>query len=366
VAWFTWFDSGQVTVYEVSRKARLETDSAPREISALQAGRLATSRLQIGRDVRAGDVLIELDAEAEKLRLAEEEERVRGTPAKIESLRRQIEALKQAAVDDGHSTEAATEAAQAHLNEAAASADFAADNAKRMQAESRAGSVAEIDALRATADAQKAGAQHDALAADARKLQLDARIRARESQAKIEDLNRTLVSLQSEIDTAKATVSRLKLDIENHRVRAPVDGVIGEALELAPGAFVTQGQKLATIVPKGDLLIVAEFNPSSALGRLRPGQTARLRLDGFPWAQYGTVDAHVLRVASEIRDGALRVELTPGSSGANGVVLRHGLTGSVEVGVESVSPAILLLRSAGQMAGNAPSPAPLQTAESMR
>src|SRR5205085_2168004 len=132
----------------------------------------------------------------------------------------------------------------------------------------------------------------------------------------------------------RATVARLRTQIEARQVRAPADGVIGEVQPLAPGAYVAAGQKLATIVPDGDLTIVAEFAPDGALGRLKPGQLARLRLDGYPWAQYGVVNARVARVAGEMRDGLLRADLVAAPDAAGRAPRRHGMTGSAEVAVE--------------------------------
>ena len=246
-AWFVWFGIGRVSVYETSQQARLEADAAPREISSLQSGRLVASQLQIGRAVRAGEILAELDASAETLRLREEQERVRLNPGKIEALRNQMSALRLAAGNDRRSAEAAIEAAEARLREATAAAEFANDNARRMRTESENGGIAEIDALRAASDASKLLAQRDALSAETRKLGLDAESRTRESEARIEELNRTLATLESDTEAARALVSRLKLEIENYRVRAPVDGIVGETQALAPGAFVAQGQKLAKI-----------------------------------------------------------------------------------------------------------------------
>ena len=55
--------------------------------------------------------------------------------------------------------------------------------------------------------------------------------------------------------------------------------------------------------------------PEAALGRVRPGQSARMRLSGFPWTQWGTVPATVTRVgvleyedADGTRWGELRTE----------------------------------------------------------
>lgn len=349
-AWGGWFAFGRVTVYEVAPHARIETGAAPRDITALQAGRLASADLQIGRRVKAGDLLAELDTTAEGLR-AEEDAVVRDAyPARIAALRQQIAALERSVGDDREASAAASAAARARFQEAQADAALALDRAQRIRTLGDKGLIAPMEVAKATTEAQKATAARDALAADARRVDLDARTRASQVQAQIEDLNRTLAGLQSESAATGAVLERRTLEAENRRLRAPVDGVIAEAATLRAGAYVAEGQKLATIVPAGGgLTIIAEFNPATALGRLRPGQTARLRLDGYPWAQYGVVEARVLRVAGEVRDRGLRAELVPLKPPGHGLVLRHGLTGAVEVGVETASPAALVLRAAGRM-----------------
>ena len=54
-------------------------------------------------------------------------------------------------------------------------------------------------------------------------------------------------------------------------------------------------------------------------------------------------------VASEIRDGKVRVELAIEGQTESGIVLQHGLPGAVEVEVERIAPATLILRNAGKM-----------------
>ena len=73
LAWALWFAFGKVTVYEVSRAARVEVSSSSREVSSIRDGRLVATGLYIGRRVRAGEVLAQLDSEPQKLMLAEAE-----------------------------------------------------------------------------------------------------------------------------------------------------------------------------------------------------------------------------------------------------------------------------------------------------
>jgi len=76
------------------------------------------------------------------------------------------------------------------------------------------------------------------------------------------------------------------------------------------------------------------------------GQHARLRLEGFPWAQYGSVTATVTNVASEIRDAASVWKWRSMPIPAL-VFLFSTAAGLGEVQIETLSPASLVLRTAG-------------------
>lgn len=346
VAWGGWFVFAGVGVVEVSRSARLEVARAPHAVAAQQAGALARSTLAIGRRVKAGDVIAELDTAGARLQVAEEAARTAAIGPRLAALQAELAAQADALAADQQAAQAALQAAQAREQDAQAAADFAADHARRLAADAKAGGAAEVDALRAAAEARRLAAQRDALAADARRLALDTETRRRQARVQAEALHRARAALEGELASSTAAQARLSQQVERLRVRAPVDGLVAEVQPLAPGAWVAEGQKLATVVPEGDLVVVADFDPASALGRLRPGQHATLRLDGFPWAQYGSVDAVVQRVAGELRGGLLRVELKPGTSPR--LPLQHGLPGRVEVQVEQATPLTLLLRAAGR------------------
>ena len=61
-----------------------------------------------------------------------------------------------------------------------------------------------------------------------------------------------------------------------------------------------------------------------------------------------TVAASVTRVATEPLDGRIRVELGLDQEVTFPVPLQHGLPGTLEVEVERISPAALVLRAAGK------------------
>jgi adhesin transport system membrane fusion protein len=173
----------------------------------------------------------------------------------------------------------------------------------------------------------------------------------------VEALRRSVLVLEGEAATARASAARLRQEIDRHALRAPVGGTVADVAALRTGAYVAPGQKLATVVPPGGLVVVASFPPAAVLGRIRLGQRATLRLDGFPWAQYGSIEATVSRVAGEVRDGLVRVEFEPAVDPGRGFTLQHGLPGAIEVALEQVSPLQLVLRAAGRIDA-APAPVP--------
>lgn len=350
-AWLLWFAAGRVTLYESAVTARIEAQNAAHPLALPFAGTLLRSSLALGREVRAGEVLLELDNRVQALALQEEQARLAALPQRRAALRAEAEATS---AEDSHAAQAAEQAlaaARQRAGEAVAAAAFAREHAVRLAAEVAGGGVAEIDALRARSEAERLAAQVQAANAEAKRLVADGQTGAARGVARQATLRGQLAQLKAEAAARTATVQRLQAEIERSRLRAPVDGVLAEVQPLQAGSWVAEGRTVATVLARGGLLMVADFAPQRALGRLQPGQAARVRLDSLPWVEHGSLPAHVRQVASELREGHLRVELALDGPAAGQPPahppLSHGQSGSVEVAVEQVSPWQLLLRTLG-------------------
>lgn len=348
-AWLIWFVFVNVTLYEVSLAGRVEVEQAAHLVTAPIAGKIATTSMRLGRSLDVGDVLMELDATTERLRLKEEEARLTAIPPQRAALSRQI-GDEERAVDLGRgATASGLQQAQARYREALSAALFAEDQSQRMAQLLNVQIIAEVDFLRIQSEAMKARAAAEALSHEIKRLTSEASSKLHERHAALEALRREAALLEGQHELSIATIARLKQDIEKHVIRAPVSGVLGEVATLNVGAFVDSGAVVGSIVPQGNLRIVAEFEPARILGRMRSGQSARVRLDGYPWAQYGSIAATVAHVAGEIRAGRVRVELVPTSQSHVLLPLQHGLPGTVEVEIEQVTPMTIALRAVGQM-----------------
>lgn len=348
-AWLVWACYARVTLYEVTGSARLEVNRAAYSIQCPIAGRIAASSLVANREVRADDILIELDASPERLQLREEQARMAALGPELEALHRQAEAEERARHDEQHATSAATEVARADARHAEAPARYAQLEEQRLSELRSSGLIPEREFERGRADAQQTQAAAERQQLSIFRLQQEQRTRESERDARMRRLEAEMTHLEGQISTSRATMERLKNEIERRLVRAPVSGRIGEAAILHTGSYVEEGERIGVIVPTGSVLVIAQFPPPAALGRIQPGQRAHVRLEGFPWMQYGTVPAHVEHVAGEVRDGTVRVELAVDSGRPAQIPLQHGLPGSVEIEVEQVAPLSLVLRHAGQM-----------------
>jgi membrane fusion protein (multidrug efflux system) len=344
-AWLTWFSIGRVTVFDVSQSARIEAGQSARQVAALMSGRVMAAPVAVGQSVKTGDVLLELDADQQRLRAEEETVRSAALPSRIATLEAEIAEMSAARQADQSAAAQAASGAAFRGQEARARADFAAENARRMAEDARSGSISRMEAQRAESQAQELAAAYDALQAEVRRLKSDLQSRDHAAGAQIAARRLELVGLRNDAATSGVAQARLSGDVDRRVIRSPVDGRIGDLAPLKVGAFVTEGQTVASVVPGGSLMIVALFEPSAVQGRLRPGQRARVGLDGYPWTQFGQIDAVVRTVATDIRDGHLRVELDPVLSPNAVRLLKHGLLAHIEVEVEQVSPVDLVLRS---------------------
>jgi len=346
--WIVWALFAQVSLYEVSAEARVELDGATYPIDAPFAGRIVATSLHAGQRVRRGDLLIEIDARAEELQLREVEVQVQGLEPQIAQLNAQIEAERSMRGEEDRAARFRAEEAASRVHEAQIPADYAAKNLVRIRALRAQNYVSAHDLEKAESDVSQLRAAASALEMAASRIPQDQAARNRERDVRVGRLQGEIATLEAQRNTLQAQTARLNYEIERRRIRAPVDGMVGEAINLRVGAVVADGDRLGSIVPAGRLVVVAHYPAQAAFGRIRAGQPATLRLDGFPWAEFGTVSATVSEVGQEVRDGQVRVELTlrPRSSFVG--PLEHGMPGTLEVAVERLSPLNLTLRTAGQ------------------
>lgn len=342
--WILWAVRARVSLYEVTDTARLEVEYAARPIETQVAGRVIKSYLVVGERVQAGQLLVELDADTERLQLAEEQTQPLALDSRVAALRSEVQVAEQALSQARQTASAALDEARSQFREADEAARFAHIEVERLTPLRAGGFISDLEFLRAKSEAKKRDAAAESMRLAVNRLEQQHQTMGRDRQAQIERLKGEIKRAESEMLTRHATLKKLEHEIDKRRIEAPVTGRIGEVAEQQPGTFVAPGAKLGAIIPDGGVKVVAYFPPQSALGRIQPGQAGRLRLEGFPWSQYGSLEGIVTTVAGEAKDGRVRVELQIRPDHATAIPVQHGLPGTVEIEVKKISPLMLLLQ----------------------
>ena len=346
--WAAWAVLARVPVYAVTEEARLEAGPEVHYIESPVNGRVVALHVAVGQEVKAGDLLFELDSEGQRLDLHEEQTRRSAVAPQISVIERQILDEQEALESEKQAAGAALSEARARLGEVTEAAHFAEEEVKRMSGLYKEGFISEVEFLRLQSEARKkqAVAESSRLALD--RLIWEGRTKENNRRAHIESLKREVAALEGNVATSAATGKRLEHEVGKHLIRASVSGRVGELSSLRVGTMVQSGGRLGAIIPRGELKAVGYFPPDAALGRIRAGQPAQMRLQGFPWTEYGSLKLAVASVSNEARDGRIRVEFKLSEPVNQTIPLEHGLPGAIEVDVDRVSPAVLVLRAVGK------------------
>lgn len=132
------------------------------------------------------------------------------------------------------------------------------------------------------ASLQEAHSQRAALVAETRRIALDS---LNEAEQKATSFGNELVKAES----------RGKL----MTLTAPVDGTVQQLAVHTVGGVVTPAQPLMAIVPKDNPLEVEAFVENKDIGFVNPGQEAVVKIETFPFTKYGTLSAKVTHVSND-------------------------------------------------------------------
>lgn len=100
----------------------------------------------------------------------------------------------------------------------------------------------------------------------------------------------------------QVTVSEGRLNLAT--VTMPVAGTIAELKVRNAGEIVATGAAIATVVPADAQLFVEAKVSNRDVGFLRPGVEARIKVDAFPFQQFGTARARVSKVLPAVGSNA--------------------------------------------------------------
>lgn len=348
-SWGTWFVVARVPLRAISSEARLALEPAVIPLEVSTPGTVTELHLELGAEVREGDLLAVQDRAADEIERARQHRRRQALRGELLALQRQILAQE----DSIRRADAAIESEEAERTARVAVYELdrtlAEEELERTRQLRERGGASAQDLSRARATARKATVVKEAeTLAAGRKAQESLRQRS-ERHATLEQLKRDEQRLMGELASTASELERIRHLLTTKEVRAPTHGWIAEIADVSVGEYLTAGESLGAVLLDGDVRIVAMFEPAEVLGRVHAGQSGTLRVEGRTSTPLRSIRGRVERVGRELRDGLVRVELVLEATPEASRLAQHGLRGTVEIEVERVSPAELVLRAAGRL-----------------
>jgi multidrug efflux pump subunit AcrA (membrane-fusion protein) len=214
------------------------------KVSSEVAGIIRDVPVQLGTEVRAGDVLVRLEPRELQLALDRAESAMHQTEAQL-GLDRGTSNAKQPPADEQI----------ASVRQAVANRDEARNTFTRAQQLHERGLMSKVDYDNAETRLKVAEANY---------------------QAAIDNVR----SLRAQLQDRRASYELAQKKVADAVVRAPVAGSVSERL-VQPGEFIRENTPVATIVQMNPLKLKTAIQERHA-GLIRPGQTVEFVVEAFP------------------------------------------------------------------------------------
>ncbi|MEO7169039.1 MAG: HlyD family secretion protein [Sphingomonas sp.] len=267
VAGIAWLLSPRTA--ESTDNAYLKADSS--SVAPKVGGLVSAVLVRDNQPVRAGDPLVQIDAQEFDAKLAAARAAVADADAGVATARAALAGLS---ADEGLAA-AQVRAAQTSIQSADAEYGRASADRDRFEALVKQGFVTRRDVERVRATAVGAASARERVRADRD---------VTSEQAAVTHARRPVLLAQLAQAEAAAVRARAALDLarqdQGHTIiRAPIDGVVGNR-QVQTGDYVQPGSRLLTLVPSQALYVVANFKETQTRAML-PGQTATIKVDAL-------------------------------------------------------------------------------------
>ena len=94
-------------------------------------------------------------------------------------------------------------------------------------------------------------------------------------------------------------LAKAEAHLDHLTLRSPTAGTVTASIVTGPGQVLTSGQDAMRIVSNHDALEVECYLPNRDIGFVKPGDKAVLKIESFPFTRYGTIEAIVTKVAHD-------------------------------------------------------------------
>ncbi len=111
-------------------------------------------------------------------------------------------------------------------------------------------------------------------------------------------LNKAILDNKNQIAETEKRISDAQLIMRYQELRAPVDGIVFDMQAKGRGYVANPSEPILKIVP-GDGLIAKVFITNQDIGFISEGMHADVRIDTFPFSEYGDVKGTIVNIGSD-------------------------------------------------------------------
>ncbi|MBE9033252.1 HlyD family type I secretion periplasmic adaptor subunit [filamentous cyanobacterium LEGE 11480] len=322
-AW-AWF--GQIDEVAVAR-GRLIPRTESRKVQPLDAGKVARVNVQEGAEVKAGQVLMELDTtfpkkEIDRLQMAltsaqselqQARSLVEQTQAQAGTVARMLEAEIATQEVIVIQNQATIDNQRRLLTQLQRDADRQQVRVSKFSALSKEGAISQEqvfsveqalnDRTRSVVESegtiQRLELELERVRSDIARKRVEAEQVQLETQQRVQQQKLRVMELETRINDTKALLAAAQEKLKQRFVYASDSGQVSSLMVKQPGEVIQTGQTLAEIAPAGQPLILEAHLPVQESGTIKPGMPVKVKLDAFSYQDYGIISGQVMTLAPD-------------------------------------------------------------------
>ena len=238
----------------------LQPLGAERPVKAPFAGVIKDIVVKEGQKVIAGDTLLKFDADVSRKRKETLETQIKLENKRFEEESRAVKARKRGVV--------------ARLNGLKRSLSTESGIYENILPLAEIGAMQQTEVLRQRNKVEQLDSEVQQAEADLEEVEAQLNKLEQESLREISDLERQLVEVED-------TITKEKLS-------APVSGIVFGMVPSSAGYAASAGETLVKVVPGGEIEAKI-YITNKDVGFMKPGMKAQIRVDAFPYTQFGSI-----------------------------------------------------------------------------
>jgi membrane fusion protein, hemolysin D len=100
-------------------------------------------------------------------------------------------------------------------------------------------------------------------------------------------------------EDARERLAKAEAVVDHLALRAPIAGRVQSSIIVNVGQVVASGQEIMRVVPQDSTLEIEAYVLNRDIGFVSVGQEAVVKVESFPFTRYGSIKAHVTRIAKD-------------------------------------------------------------------